>query len=812
MHSLHKRFEQWFADLTDWICQWKYITLAVVVALTLALASQTPQLTIDTRDESFFHPDDPALMAYNDFRDTFGQDDLFIIAIQPKGGLTVSFFNTLARLHDALEASVPYLDEITSLVNARIVRADGDTLLVEGLMDQLPQNQAELDRILSLVARYPLYENLLVSKDRTMAFILIKSQATVAISETTLLAEFDDSRTTDSPTTTYLSNDQYVEIDAVIKKVVDTFRNGDMAFHLAGMPAFVAEIQQGIEKDMARMTPLSFGVIIFFLALLFRRISGVIYPLITVALSLISSFGLMAMMGIPITNAIGILPTFLIVVGIGDSVHILTIFYRIHGRIDDKRLAIVQAVGFAGLPVLMTSITTACGLLSFVWADVAIVAQLGYIAPIGVMLAFVYTVFLLPALIAILPTKAIALEDKVHNQWADRLFNAIARITTQRPLLVVALSAVILAGAVYGALAVRFSHNAMNWFPERSDIRRSTELLDRVNGGTVLLDVTVDSKVPNGFYDPDLLGRLDAAAAHLPTIRVNGIQAGKAWSLADMIKEINRALHADDPAAYTVPRSRDLVAQELLLFESSGSDDLEEMVDSTYQTGRLSLMAPFSDAIYYKAYVDQISDYLNQQFPEEEVTLTGHITIFVQIIERFITSMAKSYGLALVVITLLMMLFIGRPGVGLMSMAANVTPVLCIFGIMGFFHIPLDMATILIGSLVLGLVVDDTIHFLHHFRKAYEEMGHVEAAVRETLHTTGRALVITSLVLGGGFFIYTISFLDSNVRFGYLTGCAVFLALAADFFLVPALLSLIYRRKAALNHHSKDWTAPLSVD
>jgi predicted RND superfamily exporter protein len=196
--------------------------------------------------------------------------------------------------------------------------------------------------------------------------------------------------------------------------------------------------------------------------------------------------------------------------------------------------------------------------------------------------------------------------------------------------------------------------------------------------------------------------------------------------------------------------------------------------------------------------VDQIETYLNQQLPGQTIRLTGHMVIFVQMIERFITSMTKSYIIALVVITLLMVLLIGRIGIGLMSMVANIAPVVCIFGLMGVAGIPLDMATMLIGSIVLGLVVDDTIHFLHHFRKAYDETLDLQAAVRETLHTTGRALVITSLVLSGGFFIYTVSFLNSNVRFGWLTGCAVLLALAADVLLVPALLTLAMRRKKGI--------------
>jgi len=805
MTTVHKKFEIWFAEFTALVYRRKYVALACMLLITFGLAGQISKLTIDTRDEGFFHDDDPALIAYNTFRDTFGQDDMFIIAMKPQDGLTKKFFATLYQIHNDLEASVPYLDDITSLVNGRIVRAEGDTLIVEELMKKPPKTDTQLNRVLNLIDRYPLYGKLLVSDDRSITSILIKAQAVKKVPEDELLEGFEqDVSQSINNRRIYLSNAENVEIYEAILKVAARYQGQGIDFHFTGTPAFVAEIQRGIEKDIASMLPLSFFMIILFLAILFRRISGVIYPLVIVSFSLMSCLGIMAMAAMPITNASQILPIFLIVVGIGDSVHILTIFYRIHRKTNDKYRAIIQAVGYAGLPVLMTSVTTACGLVSFAWADVAIIAQLGYIAPVGVMLAFFYTVVLLPALIAIFPVRQAKPVHKDKEPIPDRLFDLIARVTTRHPLLVAVISTIIVVVAGFSALSLRFSHNALTWFPKNAPIRVSTNLLDKINGGTVMLEITVDSGTENGLYDPDLLQRLDEAAAFVPSLKVHDIRAAKGWSIADVLKEINRALHEDRDDAYRVPNKREMIAQELILFESSGSDDLEDFTDSIYQTGRFSILAPFTDSVLYKDYVAKVKEYLDKQFPDETVTLTGHIALFIKITKNFITSMAKSYVFALLVITFLMVLMIGRIRIGLMSMVANVVPIICIFGVMRACRIPLDMSTIMIGSIVLGLVVDDTIHFLHHFRRAYEETSNVEAAVRETLHSTGRALVITSLVLCGGFFIYTTSYLTSNIRFGLLTGCAVLFALAADFFLVPALLSLAYGKRTSAPHKGCD--------
>ena len=806
MTLFHNKMEFLFESLAGWVYEHFVITLGCAFLMSILLAAQLPGLTIDTRDESFFHPDDPTLVAYDQFRNQFGQDDIFFIAMKPEKDLAPSFFSMMSRLHKDLESNVPYLDEVDSLINGRIVRADNDTLIVEDLIPQPPQSLKENQRITDLINHYPLYENFLVSKDRTLGMIMVKAQAFASPEQEDLFGGFDSDGAKAAPTgPRYLDNEQNVEINDRIREVVDKYRGHGVEFFFAGTPVFVSELQRGLEKDLGLMIPLSLLLIIVFLAVLFRRISGVVFPVIVVLLSLTSSLGLMAILGIPVSNAIMILPTFLIVVGVGDSVHILTQFFRNlqkaavqhPGRRPDKKKAIMHAVAHSGLPVLMTSLTTACGVLSFVWADVAIISQLGIIAPAGVMIAFFYSVLVLPALIAVVPIKARQPGSREKISASDRIFDAIARVTTHRPLTLAAVWGVLFLLAGLGAFSVRFSHNAMAWLPHDSTVRTGTRLMDSKNGGTVMLEILIDSGRENGLHDPDLLARMDEAAETIPTFCVNNIRAGKVASLVDVLKETNRALNNDLDSAYTLPKTRALAAQELILFESSGSDDLAELVDGTYRKARMSVLAPFTDSILYRDYVEEIKTYLAGQFPGETVSITGHMSLFIGITKMFITSMAKSYLFAFAAITLMMMVMIADFKIGLMSMIANVVPIVMIFGVMGAAGIPIDMLTILVGSIVMGLVVDDTIHFLHHFRKAYGISGCVETAVRQTLHNTGRALAITSLVLCGGFFIYTTAYLACYVWFGIMTGCAILFALSADLILLPALLSLAYGKAHA---------------
>ena len=793
MKNFYKKCEDVFAVFAEVVYTRKYTFLLLLSLFTLALASQLANITIDTRDEGFFHADDPALVTYNDFKERFGQDEIFIVALQPENGLDTKFFQTLYELHQELEEKVPYLDEITSLVNGRVVWADGDTLHVEDLLESPPQDDQDLRRIHSLIDHFPMFDNLLVSKDRSTAAIVIKALAIKNSEPMGLLEGFEETPGEEIPDAEkYLSNAESLEITKAIQAVVAKHQRQGLSILLTGTPAVVAELQMSIERDLSLIVPLSLLMIILFLTLLYRRLSGVVYPLLVVILSLVATFGFMGLCGLPITLVNQILPSFLLIVGIGDTVHILTIFYRNYDKSGDKRQAIIDAVGFAGLPVLMTSVTTAAGLFSFSWADVATIAQLGYIAPVGVMVAFVYTLILLPVLIALVPIRQRKAAKLSKNSAVDLFFTWIARVTTRRPMVVALVFGILVSLSFMSALTVKFSHNVSTWFPEQSAIRQATNLLDSVNGGSVMLESLIDTGKENGLHDPAFLGRLDNAVTEIAAMEVAGIKAGKVWALPDVLKETHRALNEDRANAYKLPASQDLVAQELILFEASGSDDLEDFSDSTYQVGRLSILAPFADAVLYVEYIDHLRSYLEEKFPEASITLTGKIKLFVGIISNALTTMAKSYSFAIIVITLLMIILVGRVRVGLMSMFANVVPIICILGIMGINKIPLDLSTMLVGSLVLGIVVDDTIHFLHHFRRAFDDTGDIEQAVKETLCTTGRALFITSMVLCGGFFIYIVAYLANNVRFGIVSGSAVIFALVADFFLVPALLSLVY--------------------
>ncbi|RWX45487.1 MMPL family protein [Candidatus Electrothrix aarhusensis] len=353
--------------------------------------------------------------------------------------------------------------------------------------------------------------------------------------------------------------------------------------------------------------------------------------------------------------------------------------------------------------------------------------------------------------------------------------------------------------SIAGITRIKFSHDVVRWYKQDSPIRIASETIDEEMRGSIALEIILDTGKVNGLYDPDLLQRIDNSIGYVEQLHKGKIFAGKAWSITTILKEIHQALNENRPEFYAIPDNPDLIPQEFLLFENSGSDDLEDVTDSQFSKARFTIKVPFQDAVAYTDFIQTVNEHFQQTFPELKITTTGMTSIIFQTMARVIRSMAKSYAIALVVITALMILLIGKLRTGLLSMVPNLFPIFLTLGIMGWFQVPLDLFTMLVGSISIGLAVDDTIHFMHNFRRYFEQSGDAKQAVMETLHSTGRAMLITTCVLSLGFFVFMFASMNNLVNFGWLTGFTIITALLADYFIAPALMVLVNRPKGLSN-------------
>lgn len=808
--SLGQRIERAFTRWGRWICRHRALGILGPALVTVFFVSWLPEMRVDNSAESFLNEGEPEAVRFDAFREEFGRDDLLLVALRPPQVFELSFLETLRDLHEALEDEVPYVAEITSLVNARATRGEGDLLIVEDLMESWPATPAEVAALRERVLANPLYRNTLVSQDASITLISLEPftystrQADPGASATGGFDEEGASGPDAGARPGYLTSPELQELGRAVDAVLDRFRSDGLEIHVAGAPVLTNTINAYMIHDLGVYLSLALLGIGALLYLLFRRLLGVLIPLLVVLLSLFTTLGVMVLLGLPASAAAQMLPIFLLAVGICDAVHLLVIVYQRLAAGEDREDAIAHALGHSGLAIVMTSATTAAGMISFAGAELAPVAVLGLIAPIGIGLALLYTLVLLPALLACVPL--VAGSRRAGQRTSDWLGSRLARIgdaAARRPGPVLAGALLVAVVSGVGASQVRFHHNGMEWFPEDEPLPRAAALIDRELRGSITLEAVIDSGRPGGLHDPGLLHRIDEAMRRAERIEQPPVFVGKATSITDVVKEIHQALNENRRDFYALPDDRRLVAQELLLFEQSGSDDLESVVDGRTQRARVSFRIPWDDALLYPALIDEIESELRATLGDGvEIEMTGLLVVLARVFDALLASMTRSYGIAFLLITPMMMLLLGSASRGLLSMIPNLLPVLVTLGLMGWLDLPLDVSTIMIGAIVIGIAVDDTIHFMHKFQRYYEETGDAHEAIRSTLRSTGAALLFTTLVLSGGFAIIGLGTLVNIRNFGMLTAAATLAAFTADLFVSPALMALATRRAAGTRYEA----------
>ncbi len=805
MSKTRTQIERWFRNLGYLVCRHRFKAIAIFLVIAAAVYYQLPKLEFDTSTEAMLQKDDPALILYNDFREHFGSSEIMLITVTPPEIFNEKFLNKLQAFHTELEESTPYLKEVTSLINARNTRGENDILYVDALLAGWPDSRIDLEQIQKIVKETPVYKSNIISDDYKTAAIVLEMEASIEegpTNEASIESGFEEDREkpsdADQPNGRhYMNARESRQVVEAVKAVIDKYQSEEFQIIFTGGTVIVDTFNRVTASDMWRLSAAGVCIIVFFLSILFHRVTGIIFPVVIVLFSLFTMFGLMAALNSPITIMTAVVPSFLLAACVGDSVHILAIFYREYQQSKNKEDAIAYALEHSGLAVVMTSLTTAAGLLSFCNAELVTIAEMGIFAAAGVMIALVYSLILLPALIAIVPVKI--KHEKIASKKAQRMDSFLlffVNTSTRYPKQIVLISLLLTIVSVVYITQLKFSQNLIDFFPDDMKVKTDLFFVDDKLNGTITAEVVVDTRTENGIHDPKILNKIEAFTNEVEQIRRPEIYVGKVFSIIDILKETNKALHDNDAAHYMIPQDKMVIAQELLLFENSGSDDLEKVVDSRFSKTRITIKTPWVDSVIYNTFIEEIEEMAERTFKDQAITYTSGLSaIMGRVIPAALRSMAESYILAFFVITIMMILLVGYLKLGLLSMIPNVIPIIIVMGLIQVVGQPLNLNTLFIGSIAIGMVVDDTIHFMHNFRRYYDLTKDAYTAIRETLLGTGRALLITSLVLSSCFFSLILGTLKSTSSFGFYTAITIVIAFFADFLLSPALLVLYVGRK-----------------
>lgn len=794
--------EKQFENFTHQIIKHRFKVLFLTLLMIVGLASNLPKITFDTSTEGFLYKNDPQILMYNDFRNQFGRDEKIIVAIKTKDIFDKAFLKKLFKLHREIQENVPYIKDVNSLQNARKTVGNKSGLIVEDLFQGgVPSEAEKLDAIKEFALGNSIYKDLYLNADSTFTTIMITTNTYSSIgidNSQALLDGFLEENEHDEDSLdeklAFITAPETNELISTLEGILKNYKTDDFHIYDAGSPIVTKNLQTTLKKDMSKFILYVIITIAILLFLTFRRVSGVIIPLLVVILTLVATIGSMAMLGYPITSMTQILPSLLLAVAIGDSIHILSIFFHKYDETGDKNHSIAYAIGHSGLAVFMTSVTTAASLASFSISDIAPVAALGIFSAIGVTLALVLTLVFIPVILSLIPMKA-----RTHRQenYLDSIMINIANFSINHYKTITGSAlAIIIISLILGS-QMQFSHNPLHWFKKDNTVRINTEVIDKELRGSISIEIVLDTGVENGVYNPEFLNSIEKVTKEIYTYKGENYFIGKIVSISDVLKEIHMALNENQKSYYVIPQNRDLIAQEFLLFENSGSDDLEEIVDSQFSKTRLSIKAPWVDATEYVEMIDELHLLLDAEFKDmATVSVTGTLPILATTITKSILSSIESYIIAFLVIAILMIILIGNFKLGLLSMIPNLTPIMFAVAFMVIFNLPLDMFTILIGAIAIGMVVDDTIHYMHNFKRYYIIHNDVDEAIRRTLHTSGRAILITSVVLSSGFIVFMFASMNNLFNFGLITGVTVIVAMVMNLTLTGALMKLFIKSHA----------------
>ena len=748
--------------------RWPVIVVTLVLVAAAAAGGMFLKLSTDYR--IFFDEDNPELLALESLEATYSKTDNILFMIVPDDGDVTS--------EHALESAVwltdrawqtPNSTRVDSIANFQHTTANGDDLVVRNLVDPATLGDAEQrERIRSIALTDPRLVGNLVSRDGSVSAVNVNVELpaenqTARISE---IARFARDLSMES-------EERFPGIDI---RVVGTV----MISHVFSEAA--------VESQMIFL-PASLAIMALFLALLTRRLAGVAATGIVIILSVAAAMGLGGWAGVPFSPDTAPAPTIVLMIVVANCVHLLMTQLQRMQAGDTRKAAIVESVRVNLNPVFLASLTTALGFLAMNFSEVPPHRHLGTFVAFGIMASFLLSVTFLPALLSLLPMRA----PKAGPRPRPLMTMLAGIVVRWRMALLLGSTAVVL------ALLAAIPRNELNdvlvrLFAESVEFRQDIDFLDERLSGNTVLEYSLVSPGPGGIAEPAFLADVSAFAewyrAQPETRHVT--------TITDTFRQLNKSMHGDDPSLYKLPESRELGSQYLLLYELSlpFGLDLNNQIDVDKSATRMTVTAKTLSSTDVLALNGRAEEWLESNAPNiVEAEGSGVALMFAHIGQRNIRAMLAGTAIVLGGISALLLVAFRSPRLGLVSLVPNFVPAVIGFGIWGLTVGEVGTALSVVVAMTIGIVVDDTVHFLSKYLRARREHGYTsDEAVRYAFETVGQAMLTTTVVLVAGFLILVLSPFTPTAQVGLLTAMIIAFALAADFLLLPPLLMAVDRR------------------
>jgi len=757
----------WLEKTSERTAKWlvtKPRQVAVVLAVMLvASAVALPLMKVESGSATFVADDDPAQKFLKVIEREFVSDDVVFVAYEAEDPFAKATLEEIRVISDEFaQVGDGLVDEVVSLATVKDIRgADSTFRSVLLVPEEVPSDSAALSDIRAHAkSNWLIHEGLLSATEPRLAAILVR-----LVSGST-----DETRA------------QVVE---GVRAVLAKHQQSPIRFHVTGMPTVESDSVTFMMVDLKRFVPVTYFMLSALIYLFTRRVAGVALAFINATLSVVFGMGVLAVFG-SLTTLSTILTPMLMVLSVATVVHFLTEYARNTQVVGVEHAAEVSLKELL-VPAFMCELTTAVGFLSFAFSRIPAMRQFGISAAIAVMGVFV-TSFLLLALVVRYfgADRLISARGIAASAGVERIINRYTDLAVRKPKQILAAMAVLTVLTSIGLFWFKIDHSTIDQFTGDVPIRRANELVTQHLGGSNEIIVSIRTPDDNRFLEPAELKKLEALQAFLKS----EVNASSTTSVADHVKLMHRAFNDENEAANRVPDSHDQVAQLVLL---NGDDRLFQYVDRSWKWARVSARTIESGSSGLMHRFEQIDEYLKRNFPASsgyDAQVTGATFLDIVMTNNILDGQTTSFLISFALIFFPIILVFGSVRAGLFTIPSNLFPILACWGLMGWLGIPLDVGTSMTTSIVLGIAVDDTIHFIQSMRQGLAEHGDVERAIRHTMATKGVVALWITLIITVGFAALVTSNFKITFNFGLITSIAMIAGVAAEVLLLPPLIVL----------------------
>ncbi|MBS3812674.1 RND family transporter [Candidatus Bipolaricaulota bacterium] len=748
---------RWVADNP-----WKVIALTIVA--TIAFGIFIPGIDMVTEFRDYLSPSNDAVKATREAEDKYGSAAYVQVSIKPEGEIFDR--EVLGRIRGLREeiSGLKGVKSVEGPLNSQVIVGEEKSIIVGPAAPggNVPEDETAMEEFKEKLLESKLLLNRVVSETGDAAALSVEFNTDVSTKE----------------------------LAGEIREIVKDYE-GPEEIELAGEPYFNSAFSQAITDDLKILLPLVFLAIALVLYVTFRSPRGVFLPLLVVALSITWTVGLMSITGIPFTMVSFILPVILAAVGSAYSIHVLNKYYELTEDDRSEKETIVETISAMFSPVTMTGLTTGAGFLSLISAFLIPERQFGIFAAVGVAIAVILSLTLVPAVLALLPfqqKRELPGFLSFTAGLSDSFVGFFTRTVVKRKKVVVALFIVVLFVFVAGAFTMQLNTSYTAIIGRNSSITDGMESMDQNFAGSQQLLVEIDTGRSDGLKDPEVLKKMDEFQDWLKT--KDGLTINKTASIVEIVKELNQKFHEGDEDYYRVPDDQGLTSQLLLLFSFQGGS-LGRLAMGDFSAGEITGLYDQAKSARTNELVAEIEEYLDDNFPEVEARMVGSTRVMEEMSNKVVSSQVISLVTSILVAGFIVGLIMWSPTAGILSLIPLVSAVLINFGIMGFSGIPLNIVNLIVSSIMIGIGIDYAIHLLERFQVEYEGSRDDGEIFSTVLRTTGKGILANALALALGFAVIGFSSFSSISTVGLLLAMAMIVSMASTFTAIPAVLFLL---------------------